>query len=104
MCFKNAFRFFSFSEETPDFVFFRFRRKRPISFFFVFVVQELKKYKGTSFSLIHVDFFPDIDECESDPCQNEGSCDNGLNRYDCDCTSSWMGVNCQRGTCQLKYN
>ena len=41
MCFENAFRFFSFSEETPDFVFFRFRRKRPISYFFVFVVQEL---------------------------------------------------------------
>ncbi|XP_065104358.1 protein crumbs homolog 2b isoform X1 [Paramisgurnus dabryanus] len=37
----------------------------------------------------------DIDECESDPCLNGGTCLNRLNSYFCDCVSDFSGTNCQ---------
>ena len=40
-------------------------------------------------------FFPDIDECWSDPCQNGGSCVDETNSYTCSCPSGFSGVNCE---------
>ena len=39
--------------------------------------------------------FSDIDECNSDPCQNNGICNNGVNRYTCQCPNGISGSNCQ---------
>ncbi|XP_072030540.1 uncharacterized protein [Amphiura filiformis] len=39
---------------------------------------------------------PDINECISDPCQNGGSCYDGLNQYICICENGWTGENCER--------
>ncbi|XP_035686333.1 uncharacterized protein LOC118422720 isoform X1 [Branchiostoma floridae] len=36
----------------------------------------------------------DIDECESDPCQNGGTCINLENSYRCQCPEQYKGVNC----------
>lgn len=36
-----------------------------------------------------------IDECISNPCQNGGTCTDGVNGYSCECTSSWTGPQCQ---------
>lgn len=42
----------------------------------------------------------DIDECESEPCQNGGSCHDGANAYTCHCVEAepgeepWGGHNC----------
>ncbi|XP_037243046.1 cubilin isoform X5 [Falco rusticolus] len=36
-----------------------------------------------------------IDECISNPCQNGGSCTDGVNGYSCECTSAWTGPQCQ---------
>lgn len=36
-----------------------------------------------------------IDECISNPCQNGGSCTDGVNSYSCECTSAWTGPQCQ---------
>ncbi|XP_061172865.1 CUB and sushi domain-containing protein 3-like [Saccostrea echinata] len=36
-----------------------------------------------------------INSCASNPCLNGGTCVNGLDRYDCLCTSSYNGVNCE---------
>lgn len=33
--------------------------------------------------------------CLSNPCQNGGSCVDGLERYDCRCLPGWDGVNCE---------
>ncbi|OWF52999.1 Sushi, nidogen and EGF-like domain-containing protein 1 [Mizuhopecten yessoensis] len=34
--------------------------------------------------------------CLSNPCQNGGTCVDGLDRYDCQCSPGWSGVNCER--------
>ncbi|CAC5354901.1 FBLN7 [Mytilus coruscus] len=33
--------------------------------------------------------------CISNPCQNGGTCVDGLERYDCKCLAGWDGVNCE---------
>ncbi len=37
----------------------------------------------------------DIDECESDPCRNGGTCVNRHNHYLCECVSDFSGENCE---------
>ena len=37
----------------------------------------------------------DIDECASDPCQNGGTCTDGINGYLCTCPAGFEGVICQ---------
>ena len=35
-----------------------------------------------------------INDCDPDPCQNNGTCLDGINNYRCECNSDWMGQNC----------
>ncbi|XP_060587175.1 microfibril-associated glycoprotein 4-like isoform X2 [Ruditapes philippinarum] len=37
----------------------------------------------------------DIDECESNPCQNGGTCNNLVANYTCTCPDLWEGYNCE---------
>ena len=37
----------------------------------------------------------DIDDCASNPCQNDGSCIDGINSYECICVDGWSGENCE---------
>ena len=39
-------------------------------------------------------FLIDIDECQSSPCQNDGTCLDNLNSYSCNCFPGWTGKNC----------
>ena len=46
----------------------------------------------------HTYAFPDVDDCDPSPCQNDGTCtDLGTNMYQCDCASGWTGVDCESG-------
>jgi len=36
----------------------------------------------------------DIDECESNPCENGGTCKNLVNRYECECPHEFHGTHC----------
>ncbi|CAH1268604.1 CLEC4M [Branchiostoma lanceolatum] len=36
----------------------------------------------------------DVDECQSNPCQNGGVCVDGVNSYSCNCAAGFGGVNC----------
>ncbi|CAH1256444.1 NOTCH1 [Branchiostoma lanceolatum] len=36
-----------------------------------------------------------IDECASNPCQHDGSCQDGVNSYSCACLSGFQGANCE---------
>lgn len=36
-----------------------------------------------------------IDDCASDPCQNEGTCVDSTGTYDCICPSGFYGNNCE---------
>ena len=37
----------------------------------------------------------DIDECQSGPCQNDGTCVDGINSYSCRCAPGWQGTKCE---------
>ena len=39
----------------------------------------------------------DLNECDSDPCQNGGDCHNGDNTYTCSCTAGYSGDDCEIG-------
>lgn len=36
-----------------------------------------------------------INECSSNPCQNGGTCTDGINGFTCACTAQWTGPLCQ---------
>ena len=39
----------------------------------------------------------EIDECESNPCANGGTCTDGINMYNCTCAPGYTGINCSTG-------
>ena len=57
----------------------------------------LFQVKNTMVGIISTLFlnFPDIDDCASEPCQNAGTCTDGLNSYTCTCLDGWTGDNCE---------
>ena len=38
---------------------------------------------------------PDINDCESNPCRNGGTCIDGVNSYACICSGGWEGAHCE---------
>ncbi|XP_072018497.1 uncharacterized protein [Amphiura filiformis] len=46
-------------------------------------------------SMIIKHYCMNIDECNSSPCQNGGSCIDQVNNYTCSCLSGWTGINCE---------
>ena len=40
----------------------------------------------------------DIDDCSTNPCQNGGTCADGVNEYTCTCVTGYNGDNCQTST------
>lgn len=44
----------------------------------------------------YLNFFKqDVDECQSNPCQSGGTCDDNINRYTCRCAAGYCGNNCE---------
>lgn len=43
----------------------------------------------------------DINECDGDPCENSGTCNNGENMFTCSCPAAWTGLTC--GTGKLSF-
>ena len=39
----------------------------------------------------------EVDECESQPCQNGGDCTDKLGLFECNCTAGYEGVQCETG-------
>ena len=39
--------------------------------------------------------FTDINECLSNPCLNDGKCENKINSYSCECVNGYTGNRCQ---------
>ena len=39
--------------------------------------------------------FVDVNECQSSPCKNGGTCTNKVNYYVCSCWSGYFGTNCE---------
>lgn len=40
---------------------------------------------------------PDIDDCQSNPCQNGGTCIDEINSFVCLCLPSYGGATCEKG-------
>ena len=40
-------------------------------------------------------FIIDIDDCATFPCQNDGTCVDGVGDYTCTCMTGYDGKNCQ---------
>ena len=38
----------------------------------------------------------DINDCNSDPCENGATCDDGVNDYKCTCMAGYDGKNCSQ--------
>ena len=41
-----------------------------------------------------------INECDSDPCQNNGKCCKEVEGYRCECEDGYTGVKCETGKMQ----
>lgn len=50
-----------------------------------------------SYSLPPVSLPPDIDDCQSNPCQNGGTCIDEINSFVCLCLPSYGGATCEKG-------
>lgn len=37
----------------------------------------------------------DVDECESDKCQHNSTCENTIGSFRCQCTDDWTGTECK---------
>ena len=40
----------------------------------------------------------DINDCDPNPCENEGTCDDLVNGYHCQCVVGYTGATCQTST------
>ena len=49
----------------------------------------VKSFEATCYSLI-----ADIDECSPNPCENGGTCTDGINSYTCTCVPGYSDVKC----------
>ena len=54
----------------------------------------LKTIYFSSFGEFYILLLLEIDECESEPCQNGGSCSDKVNDYECKCVGAFTGKNC----------
>ena len=45
----------------------------------------------------------DVNECTSLPCNNGGTCVDGVNEYTCQCMAGYTGGDCQTSKCHFTY-
>lgn len=54
-------------------------------------------------TIFFVSFITDIDECSSNPCENNATCNNEINKYTCTCLPGYAGYNCSIGLQNMTY-
>ena len=53
--------------------------------------------KRSPYLIAYYIFISDIDDCESNPCQNGATCQDGIGLYSCSCPTGYEGDQCQIG-------
>ena len=48
--------------------------------------------------------FSDINECDPNPCQNDGTCEDGVASFTCQCVPGYAGDTCDTGKVQKREN
>ena len=66
---------------------------RGITLFYVFRILIFACNQSKYTSVIQF-FDPDIDDCSSNPCHNNGACIDGVNSFTCTCAAGYSGTNC----------
>ena len=56
-----------------------------------FYVNDLRTFLHCDCSVL------DINECDTDPCENGGTCDNTIGSFTCTCVAGYDGATCQNG-------
>ena len=54
------------------------------------------------YSFIYTYLPPDINECASNPCKNEGVCSDGIGGFSCECAAGYEGDKCEISTYMLQ--
>lgn len=49
------------------------------------------------FNFMLIFFSVDVNECDFNPCENNGTCVNNNGSYTCNCTDGWKNRNCIEG-------
>ena len=42
-------------------------------------------------------------QCDSNPCQNRGTCKDGIKKFTCDCITGYEGLMCETSKCSFKW-
>ena len=58
------------------------------------LVKQQPQLKSLTLYTICFSFSADIDECASNPCENGGTCVDGVNGYTCTCAAGYSGTMC----------
>ncbi|XP_053372974.1 uncharacterized protein LOC123561094 [Mercenaria mercenaria] len=58
------------------------------------IIQANDTVNVASFTLF-VELIPDVDECLSNPCQNDATCVDGIDKFTCDCAPGYDGTTCE---------
>ena len=48
-------------------------------------------------------FVVDVNECNSNPCRNGGTCTDRVNEYTCKCPSGYNGDNCETSKSEINH-
>lgn len=59
----------------------------------------VKNYKRLNVVILFLLYKIDINECESNPCQNNATCIDKVDSYTCNCPFDWTGSHCEIGNC-----
>ena len=73
-----------FSKQNSSIIWFHYSLTKIYSHYLRSCITNLSSYK----------IIQDIDDCQSNPCQNDGQCEDGINSFTCHCSHGFIGHDC----------